>query len=94
VGGAGGLGGAVSAGLGQAPMVGPLSVPPTWTTPAPLASPLAATLGGTPMVAPPPAMAAGIPGMPLGSVAGQGYGRALPQYGVRPTFVARPPAAG
>ena len=46
------------------------------------------------MVAPPPAMAAGMPGMPIGGMAGQGYGRAVPQYGFRPNFVARPPAAG
>ena len=94
VGGVGGLGNAVSAGLGHASMIGPLSVPPSWTAPAPLTSPLASTLGGTPMVAPPPAMAAGMPGMPIGGMAGQGYGRAVPQYGFRPTFVARPPAAG
>jgi PPE-repeat protein len=89
----GGLGSAVSAGLGHAPVIGALSVPPSWTVPAPLASPLASTLGGTPMV-PPPAMAAGMPGMPMGGMAGQAYGRAVPQYGFRPTFVARPPAAG
>jgi PPE-repeat protein len=94
VGGTDGLGGAVSAALGHAPTVGPLSVPPSWTAPAPPAGPLASTLGGTPMVAPPPAMAAGMPGAPLGTMAGQGYGRAVPQYGFRPTFVARPPAAG
>ena len=92
--GLGGAGSSVSAGLGRASLVGPLSVPPSWTAPAPLASPLASTLGGTPMVAPPPAMAAGIPGMPIGGMAGQGYGRAVPQYGFRPNFVARPPAAG
>jgi PPE-repeat protein len=92
VGGIGGVGNAVSAGLGHAPMIGALSVPPTWTVPAPLAGPLASTLGGTPMV-PPPAMAAGMPPVPMGMGA-QAYGRAVPQYGFRPTFVARPPAAG
>ena len=92
VGGIGGIGNAVSAGLGHAPMIGALSVPPTWTAPAPLAGPLASTLGGTPMV-PPPAMAAGMPPVPMGMGA-QAYGRAVPQYGFRPTFVARPPAAG
>ncbi|WP_197283795.1 PPE family protein [Mycobacterium sp. Marseille-P9652] len=91
----GGLPGqAAAAGMGRAPMVGPLSVPPSWTTaPVPSASPLAPTLGGTPMIAP-PAMAAGMPGIPPGGAGGQGYGRATPQYGFRPTFVARPPAAG
>jgi PPE-repeat protein len=88
-----GAGNAVSAGLGHAPMIGALSVPPSWTAPAPLAGPLASSLGGTPMVAP-PAMAAGMPGMPIGAAPAQPYGRAVPQYGFRPTFVARPPAAG
>ena len=89
----GGLGNALSAGLGHSPMIGALSVPPSWTASAPLTSPLASTLGGTPMV-PPTAMAAGMPGIPLGNMAGQPYGRAVPQYGFRPSFVARPPAAG
>jgi PPE-repeat protein len=91
--GIGGLGNAVSAGLGNAPMIGTLSVPPSWTAAAPLTSPLASAMGGTPMVGP-PAVAAGMPGMPFGNMAGQGLGRAVPQYGFRPTFVARPPAAG
>ncbi|OBF62817.1 hypothetical protein A5787_15885 [Mycobacterium sp. 852002-50816_SCH5313054-b] len=89
----GGLGNAVSAGLGRAPIIGAMSVPPSWTAPAPLAGPLASALVGTPMV-PPPAMAAGMPGMPIGAASAQPYGRAVPQYGFRPTFVARPPAAG
>ena len=93
VGGIGALGGGVSAGLGHAPIIGPLSVPPSWTAPAAVASPLGSTLGGTPMIAP-PAMAAGMPGLPIGGMGAQVSGRALPQYGFRPTFVARPPAAG
>lgn len=94
--GAGNAGASVSAGLGRASLVGPLSVPPSWAPPAPVASPLASTLGGTPMVAPSPspAMAAGMPGMPFGGVGGHGLGRAVPQYGFRPNFVVRPPAAG
>jgi PPE-repeat protein len=91
----GSFGNSVQAGLGQAAIVGKLPVPPIWTAAAPLTSPLGSSLGGTPMVAPPPAVAAGMPGVPLGSnMAGQGFGRAIPQYGFRPTFVARPPAAG
>ncbi|MEK1266101.1 PE/PPE C-terminal domain-containing protein, partial [Mycobacterium ulcerans] len=82
------------AAAGNAAIVGKLSVPPSWTGAAPLASPLGSALGGTPMVAPPPTAAAGMPGMPFGNMAGQPFGRALPQYGFRPTFVARPPAAG
>lgn len=89
-----GLAGVVSAGAGNAGVAGRLSVPPAWTAATPLTSPLHSALGGTPMVAPPPAGAPGMPGFPLGNVAGQPYGRAVPQYGFRPTVVARPPAAG
>jgi PPE-repeat protein len=90
----GAIGKSVSAGLDRSSIIGTLSVPPSWTVPAPPHNPLSSTLGGTPMMAPPPAVAAGLPGMPLGGNANQAYGRALPQYGFRPTFVARPPAAG
>jgi PPE-repeat protein len=91
-----GLGGTVSAGLGNAASIGPISVPPSWTAPAPTSGPLASSLGGTPMVGPPAAVAGGpgAPGMPIGTLAGRGWGRAVPQYGFRPTFVAHPPAAG
>jgi PPE-repeat protein len=91
-----GLGGTVSAGLGNAASIGPMSVPPSWTGPAPVSGPLASSLGGTPMVAPPAATSGmpGVPGMPMGNLARQGFGRAVPQYGFRPTFVAHPPAAG
>jgi PPE-repeat protein len=91
-GGLGAVGNSVSAGLGGASLVGPLSVPPSWTGAAP--SPLSSALGATPMVAPPPAMAAGMPGVPLGGMIGQGAGRNVPQYGFKPSFVARPPSAG
>ncbi len=94
MGGIGAIGNSVSAGLGRSSIIGTVSVPPSWTAPAPLHNPLSSALGGTPMVAPPPAMAAGMPGVPLGGNVNQAYGRAVPQYGFRPTFVARPPAAG
>ncbi|OBA82857.1 hypothetical protein A9W99_09830 [Mycobacterium sp. 1164966.3] len=90
----GAAGGSVAANLGGASLVGPLSVPPSWTGPAPVGGPLASALGGTPMIAPSPAVAAGMPPVPFGNFGGQGLGRAVPQYGFRPTFVARPPAAG
>lgn len=93
VGPAGGLGG-IAAGVGNAGTVGKLAVPPSWTAAAPAASPHASALGGTPMVAPPPAGTPGMPGVPLGNVAGQPFGRAVPQYGFRPIVVARSPAAG
>jgi PPE-repeat protein len=86
------FGNSIDMGLGRAALVGPLSVPPSWAGAAPQ-SPLASTLGATPMVAP-PAVAAGMPGVPMGGFGAQGVGRNVPQYGFRPTFVARPPAAG
>jgi PPE-repeat protein len=98
----GGLGERLSGGVGQAATVGSLSVPPNWTAAAPPnwtaaappAGPLASPLGGTPVDAPPPAMAAGMPGAPLGTFVSQSRGRGVHPYGFRPTFIARPPAAG
>jgi PPE-repeat protein len=83
-----------SAGLGRAGLVGPLSVPPSWAIPAPLHSPLSSTLGPAPLTAPPPGLGASTPPVPLVNMAARGEGRAVPQYGFRPSFVARPPAAG
>ncbi|SPM34151.1 PPE family protein [Mycobacterium rhizamassiliense] len=82
-------GNAISAELGKGALVGPLSVPPSWTATGPL-SPLFPALGATRMIAPPPVVAAGMPGP---GMSGQGYGGG-PRYGFRPTVVARPPAAG
>ncbi|OBK29727.1 hypothetical protein A5634_17860 [Mycobacterium asiaticum] len=100
LGASGGLRGAtagIAAGMvGNAGTVGKLSVPPAWTAAAPADGLLRSALGGTPMVAPEPAAAgpAGMPGVPMGNVGGQPFGRAVPQYGFRPLVVARPPAAG
>ncbi|AGZ51623.1 PPE family protein [Mycobacterium kansasii] len=85
----------VSAALGRAAAIGPLSVPPTWTAVGPTTGRLAAMSVATPMTTPP--VESGLPEMPLGGVLsgnGQGPGRSLPQYGFRPTVVARPPAGG
>jgi PPE-repeat protein len=86
----GGLGAAVSAGLGAAPQVGGLTVPASWTGAAPQMS---SAINATPMVAPPPAVAAGMPGVPMGGMSGRGF-RNAPQYGFKPNFVTRPPSAG
>ena len=92
--GIGGFGNAMSAGVGRAAIVGPLSVPASWTAPAPLHSPLSSALGGAPISGPSP-VTASTPPVPFASNMGrQGYDRAIPQYGFRPSFVARPPAAG
>jgi PPE-repeat protein len=92
-----GSAGAVSAALGRGTAIGALAVPPSWTVVPPTVSPLpglsGAALGGMPP-APPPAVAAGIPGMPAANAAGNRFGAATPRYGLRPTVMAHPPAAG
>ncbi|MGB8387272.1 PPE family protein [Mycobacterium sp.] len=104
--GAAGLPGlAASAGMGQASLVGALSVPPGWGATGATISPVVATsrlgagayhgvLGTTPMVME-DAGSVGMPGMPLGGMAGAHEDEfAAPIYGFRPRVIARPPAAG
>ena len=97
VAGLGGLGGSVSAAMGRGAAIGALAVPPSWTPVAahgePTVRPTGAALGGMPP-APPPAVAAGMPGMPFANAAGNRFGAATPRYGLRPTVMAHPPAAG
>src|ERR1700722_5229583 len=92
-----GSAGAVSAALGRGTAIGALAVPPTWTVVPPTMSPLSglsgAALGGMPPASP-PAVAAGIPGMPAANAAGNRFGAATPRYGLRPTVRAHPPSAG
>ncbi len=92
-----GSAGGVSAALGRGAAIGALAVPPSWPEIAPTVSPLSglsgAALGGMPP-APPPALAAGLPGMPAANSAGNRFGAAVPRYGIRPTVMAHPPAAG
>lgn len=95
-GGGGAAGSAVSAGLGNAPVVGKLSVPPAWsgasaalpttTAPMPISSVAAApeATGGAGNL---------LGGMPLAG-AGAGAAGAGPRYGFRPTVMSRPPFAG
>jgi PPE-repeat protein len=84
----------VSAALGRAGSVGMLSVPPTWA---------AGATAGAVSALPSPAVSAAagngssaIPaGMPVGSLGGRGGPSGnLPQYGFKPTVVARPVLAG
>jgi PPE-repeat protein len=89
----GGVGGAVSAALGRGTPLGALAVPPSWNAVAPVTSPLGSLLGGVPISAP-PAVAAGMPGMPLANAAGNQVSGVTPKYGFRPMVVAHPPAAG
>jgi PPE-repeat protein len=96
--GVGGAGG-VSAGMGQATLVGNLSVPQSWASATPTSTPATASLVSSWTAAPQVAadeMAGmpGMPGMPLVGSGGRGFGFAAPRYGFRPTVMAHPPAAG
>jgi PPE-repeat protein len=86
LGGLGGLGSGVSAAMGKAASIGPLSAPPSWTAIAPTASPVGSALGSTPLTAP-PTVAAGMPGVPLAGVPGRGGAGA----GIDNRFLLRPP---
>jgi PPE-repeat protein len=101
--GLGHLGMAVSAVVGQASPLGALSVPGAWASAAPGlsriatelpgASALSPALGATPLVS--PSGPVGMPGMPLGGIAGMlDHEMEEPMYGFRPIVMARPPAAG
>jgi PPE-repeat protein len=93
----GGLGSGVSAAMGRGAALRVLAVPPSWDEIAPAVSQLpglsGAALGGMPL-APSPAVAAGMPGMPFANAAGNRLNAAAPRYGLRPTVMAHPPAAG
>ena len=98
-------GAAASAQLGQASLVGAVSVPPAWGATGATISPVVATsrlgegayqgvLGTTPMVMD-DVGSVGMPGMPLGGMPGaQEDEFSAPIYGSRPRVMGRPPAAG
>ena len=88
--GLGGAGSSMSASLGQATSVGPLSVPPSWSAAAPSApSPVASALGGSPLAAP-PEVATGVPGVaPAGGAMGARAGATAGIVDNR--FLIRPP---
>jgi PPE-repeat protein len=91
----GSIGSAVSAAVGKAGSIGPLSVPASWTAPSSghvsaLAPAGLTTFTGTDEAA--GSSAPGAPGMALPAPA-RGSG-VLPRYGVRLTVMAHPPAAG
>ncbi|SPM31464.1 PPE family protein [Mycobacterium terramassiliense] len=91
----GSVGSAISAAVGKAGSIGPLSVPTSWTAPATghvsaLAPAGLTTFTGTEEAAGPGMP--GVPGVPVGALA-RGSG-VLPRYGVRLTVMAHPPAAG
>lgn len=98
-------GAAATAGLGQASLVGSLSVPPSWAGTGATVSTVAATTqvgagayhgfgAATPMVME-EAGAVGMPGVPLAGIPGSHEDEfADPIYGFRPRVIGRPPAAG
>lgn len=92
-----GLGGA-SAGVGNAHLVGSMSVPQSWTSAANIAPGQAAAqaTGVTGLTDTAAAPAAGGPGGVAGPMGGTGrrLRRAIPKYGFRPVVMPRPPAAG
>jgi hypothetical protein len=86
----------VAAGVGQATMVGKLSVPPSWAgTVTPMAAASAApiqTVGWT-AAAPQAGTGAIIPGMPgVGAAARNSAGFGAPRYGVKPIVMPKPTA--
>jgi PPE-repeat protein len=92
--GLGGAGNGIAAGVGKAATLGPLSVPPAWTSIATPNSPLASALGSTPLSGPPSAMP-GMPGMPVPAQSSTGNAAAAaPKYGFRPTVIVPSPLAG
>ncbi|MFZ0226634.1 MAG: PPE family protein [Mycobacterium sp.] len=93
--GLGGAGSGISAGLGKAATLGPVSVPPAWTSIATPNSPLGSALGATPLNASASAIPV-MPGMPIpsGAAASNTAAAAAPKYGFRPTMVMHSPMAG
>lgn len=89
-----GGGGQVAAGLGHAPSIGRLSVPPSWAQALPDSSAIPARMPiETLKFAPEGGAGNLLGGMPL-SGPGHSTGGSGPRYGVRPTVMARPPFAG
>jgi PPE-repeat protein len=94
--GSAGLTGA-SAGVGNAHLVGSLSVPQSWSSAAAISPAQTATpVSGLSDIGTPGAPAAGGPGGVAGPMGGTGrrLRRAIPRYGFRPVVMPRPPAAG
>nr|WP_144209903.1 PPE family protein [Mycobacterium tilburgii] len=98
-------GAAATAGLGQASLVGSLSVPPSWAGTGATVGTVAATtqvgagayhgFGAATSMVMEEAGAVGMPGVPLAGIPGSHEDEfADPIYGFRPRVIGRPPAAG
>ena len=94
--GVGGAGlGDISATLTSAGKVGPMSVPASWSAPVTNHITAFEPLGMTTIPGTEEAAAAGYPGYPgMPAGATSRAAGAPPRYGIRPTVIARPPAAG
>jgi PPE-repeat protein len=91
----GSVGSAISAAVGKAGSIGPLSVPASWAAPSSAHVSALAPAGLTTFTGSEEAAGSGIPGAPGMAVpaAARGSG-VLPRYGVRLMVMAHPPAAG
>ena len=89
---------AISAGLGRATSIGPLSVPSAWTGAAPTVSTAgtAMHIGGAPAVSAAPAAAQSAlpPMMPVANMGGRGGAAAPARFELRSTVIPFTPAAG
>lgn len=87
---------AVSAGIGQATLVGELSAPQTWAAAVPENAATAGALQASSWTTPEEveSMAAIPGGMPIGAERGGGLGLGTPRYGFKPTVMPRPVVAG
>ena len=86
-----------SAGVGNAHLVGSMSVPPSWSNAATITpGQTAVPVSGLSDIGTSAAPAAGGPGGVAGPLGGTGrrLRRAIPRYGFRPVVMPRPPAAG
>jgi PPE-repeat protein len=93
-----GSGSPVSAGIGQATLVGKLAVPQGWNPANQMTTPLHAGAMefhtvGAPTGETAPGMP-GMPGMPMMGSGSRSFSFAVPRYGFRPTVMSQPPAAG
>jgi PPE-repeat protein len=86
--------GAGSAAIGNAHLVGAVSVPPSWTSAATISPAEAASpASGLSDIGTSPAGGPGGVAAPIGAT-GKRLRRAIPKYGFRPVVMPRPPAAG
>ncbi|ORV10347.1 PPE family protein [Mycobacterium celatum] len=90
-----GGGAAVTAGIGRAVAIGPLSVPQAWAAVPSAVSHTAGAFPGTGVSAAPVGGSGGVPPMmPIANMAARTTSGATPQYDMRPSVIPRSPSAG